>query len=298
MASLREQAGLPKGPERRALVLDLLRELPMPIGRLEIGEALADRLGLTEEQRAVREPGQGNTNDRSYYSWMAEWACNDLKHIGVTEQPARALYQLTALGRSISLDEVQRLHRERQRDYRARRKDQSLREDSTEGHDEEDAVNLDWKSELLDRLKSISPTGFEHLAGRLLRKAGFHDVEVTGQSSDGGIDGIGVYRPSGLISFNAAFQCKRYQGSVSASAVRDFRGSFIGRTDRGIIITTGTFTREAQEEAARPGANPVDLIDGETLCELLKENTLGVHTQTVEVVTIDDAYFAQFEDSQ
>ncbi len=296
MASRREQAGLPTRSEMLPLVLDLLRSMPMPVHRLEIGEAVAERLELKPEHLAVLEPG--GAGNRSFVSWQSEYACNDLKWIGVCEQPGKGLYQLTELGRTISDQEVAQRHRERGRRYRERQRAKS--EIESEGNSERDRDDDDvrsWDEELLDRLMDASPKAFEHLAGALLRAAGFDDVEVTGRGGDGGIDGIGTYRPSGLISFHTAFQCKRYKGSVGSSTVRDFRGSFIGRSDRGIIITTGSFTRDARDEAARPGANPVDLIDGATLCGLLKEHELGVHTEMIEQVTVDDAYFDQFEDS-
>ena len=117
---------------------------------------------------------------------------------------------------------------------------------------------------------------------------------VTGKSGDGGIDGLGVYR-LGLVSFPVFFQCKRYQGSVGAGAVRDFRGAMAGRGDKGLLITTGSFTADAKKEATRDGAPPVDLIDGDRLCELLKRYDLGVSTttRTVEDITIDTAFFGE-----
>src|SRR3546814_8903609 len=63
----------------------------------------------------------------------------------------------------------------------------------------------------------------------------FVQVEVTGRSGDGGIDGTGILRLS-LMSFHVLFQCKRYQGSVGSGAVRDFRGAMMGRTDKGLKI--------------------------------------------------------------
>ena len=161
--------------------------------------------------------------------------------------------------------------------------------------DDEPAPDAEWKEVLRDRLIEMSPSGFEHFAGTLLRATGSTEVDVTGGSGDGGIDGVAIQ--SGLVPVRIAFQCKRYQGSVGAPGVRDFRGSFIGRCDRGLIITTGTFTHSAKEEASRPGANPVDLIDGEALCDLLKEHELGVHVteRIVKDVTIDETYFDQFE---
>lgn len=139
---------------------------------------------------------------------------------------------------------------------------------------------------------SIASDAFERLAQRLLREADFDSVNVTGRSGDGGIDGLGVYR-LGLVSFPVFFQCKRYRGSVSPSAVRDFRGAMAGRGDKGLLITTRTFTADAKKEATRDGAPPIDLIDGDRLCDLLKTYGLGVHTttRTVEDITLDSAFF-------
>ena len=140
---------------------------------------------------------------------------------------------------------------------------------------------------------AVHPDAFERLAKRLLREADFDSVNVTGESGDGGIDGLGVYR-LGLVSFPVFFQCKRYRGSVGPGAVRDFRGAMAGRGDKGLLITTGTFTADAKREATRDGAPPVDLIDGDRLCELLKRYDLGVRTETrtVEEVRIEQSFFA------
>jgi restriction system protein len=143
---------------------------------------------------------------------------------------------------------------------------------------------------LLAVLRGIAPDAFERLARRLLREAGFLKVEVTGRSGDGGIDGIGVLRVN-LLSFQVLFQCKRYQGSVGASAIRDFRGAMVGRSDKGLIITTGTFTPEAKREATRDGAPSIDLIDGDQLCNLLKQLKLGVRTEMVEKMTVEPGWF-------
>lgn len=140
----------------------------------------------------------------------------------------------------------------------------------------------------------MEPGAFERLAQRILRESGFVKVEVTGKSGDGGIDGTGVLRMN-LISFQVLFQCKRYAGSVGAGAVRDFRGAMQGRADKGLIITTGSFTPDARREATRDGAPAIDLIDGEALCELLKDLRLGVEVREIrsEEITIDPAFFAR-----
>ncbi|MGE4313887.1 MAG: restriction endonuclease [Pseudobdellovibrionaceae bacterium] len=147
-----------------------------------------------------------------------------------------------------------------------------------------------WKTTLLNKLKSIKPDAFERLCQLILRESGFVKVQVTGRSGDGGIDGIGILKMN-LLSFHVSFQCKRYQGSVSASDLRDFRGAMIGRGDKGIFITTGSFTSEARKEANRDGAPAIDLIDGDDLCNLLKNLKLGVTTEIVEEVTVQPEWF-------
>jgi restriction system protein len=78
---------------------------------------------------------------------------------------------------------------------------------------------------------------------------------------------------------------------VSPSAVRDFRGALVGRADKGLFVTTGTFTREATRKATRDGATPSDLMDGNELADKLKELQLGVRTKMVETVEIDSEWF-------
>ena len=129
---------------------------------------------------------------------------------------------------------------------------------------------------------------------RILREAGFQRVEVVGKSGDGGLDGVGLYKMS-FVSFPIYFQCKRYAGGVGAGVVRDFRGAMAGRGDKGLIITTGTFTPGARAEATRDGAPPVDPIDGDELCGLILEYRIGVDVteRLVREVTVDESFFAK-----
>ena len=158
--------------------------------------------------------------------------------------------------------------------------------------DSDTAEAQDWKEELYYLLtKEISADAFERLTQRLLRESGFVQVEVTGRTGDGGIDGKGIVRIHGFMSFHVFFQCKKYQGSVSAGDMRDFRGAMVGRADKGLFITTGTFTSAAVKEATRDGAPPIDLVDGEQLAEKLKEFQLGLKTEMIEKVTIDKEWF-------
>lgn len=139
----------------------------------------------------------------------------------------------------------------------------------------------------------MPPAGFERLSQRLLREAGFTQVIVTGQSGDGGIDGFGTLQVNPLVSFKVLFQCKRYAKSVPPSQVRDFRGAMSGRADKGIIITTGSFTAEARREATRDGAPPIELIDGEKLLDMLEKLELGL--KAVTTYEVEHAFFNEFK---
>ncbi|KQP05002.1 restriction endonuclease [Pseudorhodoferax sp. Leaf265] len=155
------------------------------------------------------------------------------------------------------------------------------------------ALSQDYRDEALEMLLSLAPAGFERLSQRLLREAGFTQVVVTGQSGDGGIDGFGILQVNPLVSFKVLFQCKRYAKSVAPSQVRDFRGAMSGRADKGIIITTGTFTAEAKREATRDGAPPIELIDGEKLIDMLERFELGL--RPITTYELDHSFFNEFK---
>ena len=181
------------------------------------------------------------------------------------------------------------------RDEHRKQKEAIEKEKTPEGADSEIEIPDEaesWRSTLHHVLiHDISPDAFERLAKRILRESGFVQVEVTGRSGDGGIDGKGIMRLSGLLSFHVIFQCKKYKGTVTASDIRDFRGAMIGRADKGLFITTGTFTRDATREATRDGAPPIDLVDGDQLADKLKELGLGIKREMVEKISVDTAWF-------
>jgi restriction system protein len=246
----------------------------------EIVEKVIELEQFTEEQQAVLH-GEGPSTEIEY---RLAWARTYLKGMGTLNNSERAVWSTTELGRTITRDEIAALHasylvqlREARKAKRAARAEQ--------GDELSEDAERTWKQQLLEMLLEIPPDSFERLARRLLREAGFVSATVTGKSGDGGIDGIGVYRLS-LVSFPVFFQCKRYKGSVGAGAVRDFRGAMSGRGDKGLLITTGSFTADAKQEATRDGAPPVDLIDGERLCDLLKEFGLGIQRTIREVEDI------------
>lgn len=278
-------------------VVAALRDLGGSGSIEEINEKCVELRGLTEEQQAVQEK-RGN---RSEVEYRLAWARTLAKALGLIVNSERGVWALTDKGLSVDEATVEDLKRKRSRDRAQAKKEAKAEaddagvdaEDSPDELDEADDVpEQDWKVTLLDALKAMEPAGFERLAGRLLREAGFVNVRVTGKSNDGGIDGIGVYRMS-LVSFPVYFQCKRYQGSVGAKEVRDFRGAMSGRGEKGLLITTANFTASAKAEATRDGAPPVDLIDGTELVELMRRYELGVKSipRTVYDVEVDQSFF-------
>jgi restriction system protein len=209
------------------------------------------------------------------------WARTYLKGVGAVENSTRGVWSITERGRGLNEADMAGIPSA----YKA---SLQVTSESADSSDEETT----WKEQLLDRLLGMEPSAFERLSTRLLREAGFINVAVLGQTGDGGLDGTGVYRVS-LVSFPVFFQCKRWKGSVGPKEVRDFRGAMSGRGEKGLLITTGSFTKDARLEATRDGAPPVDLVDGDRLCDLLKEFRLGVDVQTrqVEDVSVLESFF-------
>ena len=252
----------------------------------EIYQKVTELVDLTDEQLEVlHNPDKGGQTEIEY---RLAWARTYLKKYGILENSSRGIWALTAKGRQIDrIDPVAV-----KRFVLGQLKHQETAEDETnlDRPDEE----LAWREVLLETLIGMDPSAFERLTQRLLRESGFTQVEVTGQTGDGGIDGKGIMRLGGLLSFHVIFQCKRYRGSVSASHVRDFRGAMVGRADKGLLITTGNFTKDAVREATRDGAPAIDLIDGDLLIEKLKELGLGVSTKRIEIerIEIDRDWFA------
>jgi restriction system protein len=252
----------------------------------ELEEDVAKLLNLSDEARNIPH-GDGR---RSQFQYDLAWVRTYLKFAGAVDNSERGVWRLTPQGAALTDAELRTLWRSVVAEQRAKRKLKEAIEDTGTEPDEErndEPPELSWKERLLKVLQSIEPSAFERLCQRLLRESGFTKVEVTGRSGDGGIDGVGVLRMN-LLSFHVLFQCKRYVGSVGSSTVRDFRGAMVGRADKGLILTTGTFTADARREATRDGAPALDLIDGDTLCDLLKSAKIGVRVTFIEEIEIDE----------
>ena len=250
----------------------------------EIVEGLATLLDLPESVLEIPH-GQG---PQSEFSYQTAWARTYLKKMGAADNSTRGIWSVTEYGRELlSREDADDLIRQHVQEYRrsltrSRATRTVERDSSTPDEDLAGEGANGWQEGLLSVLKTMAPDAFERLCQRILRESEFTEVEVTGRSGDGGIDGVGVLRVN-LISFHVVFQCKRYEGSVGAGQIRDFRGAMIGRADKGLFLTTGRFSSSAKQEATRAGAPAIDLIDGSDVCDLLKKLDLGVRTEKVEI---------------
>lgn len=212
------------------------------------------------------------------------WAKTYLKNFGAIENSKHRVWSLNAKGvkmlkdNNIDVNEIKAF---------STKKNSKSNVDSEEELIENESVN--WRERITDILQHLDPYAFERLAQRLLRECGFSDVQVTKRSGDGGIDGTGKLRIQGIFSFNVAFQCKRYKGQVGASAIRDFRGSLGTNIEKGVLITTGAFTKAAKEEASSEGKRLIDLMDGEELINKLAEYGIGLNE--VKSYEVDEDFF-------
>ncbi|QAY78686.1 restriction endonuclease [Sphingosinicella sp. BN140058] len=286
---------LPKYDDFMLPTLHAVQHLGGSASIKEIEDALTEAMGLTQVQldAAYSKSGALIAPDRM------SWARSHLKIAGLLTSGGKGIWVLTDAGRdaaNLTPAQLKAEVKKRSASHHAKivAKREQARAAGISEEDQGDTAEPEWNELLLEQLKAMKPDAFERLAQRLLRESGFVKVEVTGKSGDGGIDGSGVLRMN-LISFQVLFQCKRYKGSVASEVVRNFRGAMQGRADKGLIITTGTFTSEARKEATRDGAPAIDLIDGEALCELLKEKGLGVVVRPVitEHVVVVPEFFSE-----
>lgn len=292
MARKKQNTGFPTFDELIVPTVKAIIQLGGSGSIEEINNKVYEIAGFSDDILQVPHGEDGTMIEVDY---RLAWSRTYLKKYGLLENSSRGIWALSKSDIDpLALDpnEVVRTVREQ---IKPAQKIEKTQEDTSNQQEQEITDEVEnaesWKESLLNTLYDISPAAFERLAQRLLRESGFFQVEVTGKVGDGGIDGKGIVRVSGLLSFHVIFQCKRYKGSVSPSQIRDFRGAMQGRADKGLVITTGTFTREAVKEATRDGAPPIDLIDGDMLCDKLKELKLGVETKFIESVDIKNDWF-------
>jgi restriction system protein len=256
-------------------LLDALRELGGSARPAEASERVALNMKLSQvEQDDLLASGSPRFHN------AVQWARFYLVREGLIDGSTKGVWSLTPIG------------------WKSHRKEKviSITPDDEDIEDTVAIAPVSYRARVLEIVKSIPPDAFERLCQRLLRESDFISVTVTGRSGDGGIDGIGILQINPFVSFRVLFQCKRYSGSVSPSQVRDFRGAMLGRADKGIIITTGTFTQEARKEAFRDGAPPLELVDGDRLIDMFEHLKFGLQPRVT--YEVDDSFFASFTNTE
>jgi len=277
-------------------LLDALRDLGDSGKPREVSSRIAQNLHLPDE--VLDETLKSGV---SRFHNQVAWARQYLVWEGLLDSSKHGTWRLTPKGKETSITE------EEARDsfkkwvaiHQKARKEaaESRQVDNVEEQEESSPEEFESKKEigLLDVLRGLSPIGFEKVTRELLRESGFENVEITGGSADDGIDGFGTLEINPFVSFKVLFQCKRYgaKNTVSRSQVGDFRNAMIGRAEKGIIITTSSFSNAAIQEATRDGAPPVELVDGSKLVEMFQKVELGVTKKTV--FSVDIQYFEKYK---
>lgn len=265
-------------------LLDALRQLGGSAKPREASDKIAENLKLKDDKlNEILNSGQSR-----YYNQVA-WARQYLVWEGLLDTSKHGIWALSAKGENTILNAEQAreiflrwvdIHR------KARQNKSEIEIIAEQEENEPEDIQPKNNLDLLQVLQSLTPSGFEKICQRLLRESGFENVNVTGQSHDGGIDGYGTLEMNPFVSFKVLFQCKRYKGTVSRAQVGDFRNAMIGRAEKGIIMTTGTFSSDAIKEANRDGAPQVELVDGDKLVTMFKRVELGVKPKVIYEVDL------------
>ena len=256
----------------------------------EIYNKVVENLKLSETELSIM---QTETGSQTKVAYNLAWARTYLKKFGAINNPMRSIWEISNNFKDIMFTKEDVINNKigyinRQKCDQQKNKSFDLSLKSCDVIEE----LTPWNDRLMQVLYKMNPYSFEKLAQLILRKIGLDQVVITKKSNDGGVDGYGVFRLNGIISFNIAFQCKRYKGSVSAAAVRDFRGSITADIEKALMITTGTYTQDAKKEASSAGKIKIDLIDGNELVEKLVELRIGIKESNTYIV--DEEFFLNF----
>ena len=273
-------------------LLDALRKLGGSGTPEEVVEQIAKDLGITDAEQDEK-LASGEPRFKNQVAWARFYLVRD----GLLDSSKRGVWSLTDQGRAATLtyEQAKNIFLRVAKVFRVQRPPKTHEKEPEIEQIVEEAVTApgNYREQVIQLMLSLPAKGFERIAQRILRESGFTQVVVTGQSGDGGIDGHGTLQINPLISFKVLFQCKRYKETVAPTHVRDFRGAMAGRADKGIILTTGTFSAEARREASRDGVPPIELIDREKLIDLLERLELGL--KPITTYELDANFFNEFK---
>jgi len=279
-------------------VIDGLRDLGSSAKPKEVYTWIAEHHDIPQEEI------EGTTKGgQSKFENKVGWARFYLAKAGLIDTEQRGVWVLTEQGRKANLshEEAYQLFKTIHGGFP--RPDKTIEEEQpcspvededASAPDEKTYLNQDEIQErLVELLRSMTDKGFEELCARLLRHIGFENVKVTGQRGDQGIDGEGYLLINRFVRTKVMFQCKRYEGSVGPDKVREFVGAISKKAERGIFLTTGTFTKGAREIAVQD--NTIELVDIDRLLELMIEEGLGV--RETKALTIVEDFFEPYQAS-
>ena len=279
-----------KGPESLKYINPVLTTLQANGGAgnsSNVIEQIIESLGITDVELE-----ETTSNGQSRVRNQIQWARFYLFKAGLIDNTQRGIWRLTneGLEKNLTDDDVYILFKGVQESVKkspiVTPKKLELKFEDIATEDEEHSIGL------LNLIQNLPAGGFEKLCKRLLTEIGINDIIITGGSGDQGIDGKAIVKLNDVVSLNIVFQCKRYKETVSPHHVRDFRGAMQGRGEKGLIITTGRFTKEAKSEANRDGVTTIELIDGDRLVELFEKYHVGL--KPVIVFEIDYEFFKGF----
>jgi len=282
-------------------VLDALRALGGSARPKEIIKWIADTLKIPDEIINERYEKSGVLKFQNQIAWARQY----LVWEELLESSKHGVWTLTDKGWKTTLNEKQAHDiflrwvkifqelRDKKETVSVDKKAEEVAEKQQTVEPEESQTPI--KPSLLEVLQSLSPTGFEHLCGRLLREYDFENIEITQRSHDGGIDGYATLKQNPFVSMSVFFQCKKYQGTVPTEKVQAFIGVMETNkrsVEKGLMITTGTFAKAAWE--IDKANNKLELIDGEKLVEMFEKVELGVTAKTV--YEPDLTFFEKYRD--
>lgn len=272
-------------------LLEALRQLGGSGSPREVSSKIAENLNLSDEtlERTTLKSGAPKFHNQ------VAWARQYLVWEGLIDSSKHGIWALTQKGFRTILNEKESIEIFKKwvgihQKARKNKTEADIVEEQEET--EPDIFETSYKPDLLEILQKLTPAGFEQICSRLLRESGFEKVTVTGHPKDGGIDGYGILEINPFVSFKVLFQCKKYQGTVGRKDIGDFRNAMIGRAEKGIIMTTGSFSSDAIKEANREGAPKIELVDGTKLVEMFKKVELGMKQKIV--YEVDLPFFEPF----
>jgi restriction system protein len=281
-----------KIPTFSELINPLFKALKELGGSGNVNEIYEKVIELEKISDEILEIPQLEDGNQSKVAYNLAWARTYLKKFGAITNTSRSVWVInnkyttyTEFDVKEVVDSVRALSKKSNVIGNIDYTDDNLTNDGVETPDE----IKPWRERLENILLNMEPFAFERLSKLLLRECGFAQVEVTKTTGDGGIDGFGKFKMNGIISFNLAFQCKRYQGKVPPSDIRDFRGSMTTDIEKGLFITTGSYSRSAIEEASANGKKQIDLIDGEQFIDMLAKFEIGL--KEVKDYVINEDFF-------